>query len=58
MKLGKIKYCKTCVIPSSAAIPVEFDDNGVCSACRVEGTKSEIDWGRRLKQLKMLLDPV
>jgi N-acetyl sugar amidotransferase len=56
MKLGKVKYCKKCVIPSSAAIPVEFDENGVCSACRVEKTKADVDWGRRAKQLGRLLE--
>lgn len=56
MKLGKIRYCKKCVIPSSAAIPVEFDENGICSACSVEKTKFEIDWDRRAKQLGRLLD--
>jgi N-acetyl sugar amidotransferase len=55
MKLGKVRYCKKCVIPSSSAIPVEFDENGVCSACRVEKTKFEIDWKRRAKQLEVLL---
>lgn len=56
MKLNKVKYCKKCVIPSSSAIPVEFDENGVCSACNVEKTKFEVDWDRRSKQLERLLE--
>ena len=52
----KIQYCKKCVMPSSAAIPVEFDDNGVCSGCNVSNQKVDIDWDRRKKQLQRLLD--
>lgn len=56
MKLGKVFYCKKCVMPSSSAIPVEFDAEGVCSGCRVAEQKFEIDWERRGKQLKNLLE--
>ncbi|MBF0329969.1 MAG: N-acetyl sugar amidotransferase [Nitrospirae bacterium] len=56
MKLGKVKYCKKCVMPSSSAVPVEFDDAGICSGCRVSEQKYEIDWERRHSQLKVLLD--
>jgi N-acetyl sugar amidotransferase len=56
MKLGKVKYCKKCVLPSSSAIPVEFDKNGVCSACNTSTQVEDIDWERRLKQFKSLLD--
>jgi N-acetyl sugar amidotransferase len=56
MKLGKVKYCASCVIPSSSATPVEFDENGICSACRVSRQKTEIDWERRYRQLAELLE--
>ena len=56
MKLGKVKFCKKCVMPSSSAIPVEFDENGVCSGCNTSNQKVEIDWKRREKQFKRLLE--
>lgn len=55
MKLGKVKYCKKCVMPSSSAISVEFDKNGICSGCNIASTKYEVNWDRRGKQLGKLL---
>lgn len=43
-------------MPSSSAVPVEFDENGVCSGCRVASQKFEIDWDRRNLQLRQLLE--
>ncbi|MEA3285905.1 MAG: N-acetyl sugar amidotransferase [Candidatus Marinimicrobia bacterium] len=56
MKLGKVKYCKKCVIPSSSAIPVEFNDEGICSGCLTSQQIDTVDWVRREQQLKRLLD--
>ena len=56
MNLGKVKYCKKCVMPSSAAIPIEFDNNGICSGCNTANQKADIDWDRRGKQFKKLLE--
>ena len=56
MKLGKVSYCKKCVLPSSSAIPVEFNKDGVCSACNTSAQVEEIDWDRRLRQFKKLLN--
>lgn len=43
-------------MPSSSAIPVEIDAAGVCSGCRVSDQKHDIDFQRRGKQLKHLLE--
>ncbi|HWQ48426.1 MAG TPA: N-acetyl sugar amidotransferase [Methanosarcina sp.] len=56
MELGKVKYCTKCVMPSSSAVPVVFDEDGVCSGCRVATQKFEINWERRAKQLGLLLE--
>jgi N-acetyl sugar amidotransferase len=55
MNLGKVKYCKKCVMPSSSAIPVEFNENGICSGCNAASEKVGIDWVRREEQFKRLL---
>lgn len=52
----KMRYCTKCVSPMSSAIPVTFDDDGICSACKVAGQRDEIDWEARLKKLKRMTD--
>lgn len=67
----EVKYCRRCVIsnqrPSSAIEfkhnrkskkhTIEFDEEGVCSACRYQERKSKgIDWKQREEQLRDLLD--
>ncbi len=55
MKLPEINWCTKCMYPSSSAVPLDFDDNGVCTGCRTHGHKKDIDWDDRLQ---MLLDEV
>tara|TARA_B100000795_G_scaffold157821_1_gene118510 strand:- start:730 stop:2007 length:1278 start_codon:yes stop_codon:yes gene_type:complete len=35
---------------------IAFDENGICSACKVSESKKTIDWGLRESQLKELCD--
>ena len=65
-----VKFCKTCVIsnqrPSSSVEfkskknsskqTIEFDDNGICSACLISKEKENTDWVAREKELLLLLD--
>lgn len=50
-----MQYCKKCVYPGVAATPLTFDDEGICSGCRVNSTTDEVDWDERLKQFKRLV---
>tara|TARA_Y100000034_G_scaffold103139_1_gene128461 strand:- start:2564 stop:3790 length:1227 start_codon:yes stop_codon:yes gene_type:complete len=50
-----MKYCKRCVVPSTSAVPLTFDDEGICSACRVDEEKKAIDWNKRFEELKEVL---
>jgi len=50
-----MKYCTKCVYPSSSAAPLTFDDQGVCSGCRVSNQAEKIDWGERHAMLKDLV---
>lgn len=43
-------------MPSSSAIPVEFNEEGICSGCVVAGQKHQINWERKSRQLKALLE--
>ena len=51
-----VQYCTRCVLPSSAATPVNFDSEGVCSACRVAEEKQSIDWEERFGYLRELVE--
>ena len=51
-----VRYCSRCVYPAIAATPLTFDENGVCSGCRVALQKDKIDWGRRWHFLKEITD--
>ncbi len=66
----KVTFCKKCVIsnqrPASAVefrhtkdskkITMNFDEKGVCDACRLAEKKESIDWKDRENQLLQLLD--
>ncbi|WP_448546808.1 N-acetyl sugar amidotransferase [Thalassotalea fusca] len=67
----EVKFCKKCTIsnqrPNSAVeykhtkdstkATINFDENGVCDACRMAERKHQtIDWDERKKQLKALCD--
>jgi len=67
----EVKFCKSCVIsnqrPNSAVefthtseskkTTINFDDDGICDACRLtEQKRNTIDWNEREQQLKELCD--
>jgi N-acetyl sugar amidotransferase len=51
-----MRYCTKCVYPDVSAAPLTFDENGVCSGCRVDAAKPTIDWPRRWELFKELTD--
>lgn len=52
---SEVKFCVKCVI-SNQRPRIEFDDSGVCGACRVADLKQQIDWEERERELRTLLD--
>lgn len=66
----EVKFCKKCVMsnqrPASAVefkhtkdskkVTMNFDEEGVCDACRTSDQKENIDWVEREKQLVDLLN--
>jgi N-acetyl sugar amidotransferase len=66
----EVKFCKKCVMsnqrPTSAIefkhtkdskkITMNFDEEGVCDACRTSETKEAINWDKREQELLDLLD--
>jgi len=57
LELPPITWCEKCVYPSSSAVPLSFDESGVCSGCRVHGQKGKIDWDARLEMLLEDIEP-
>ena len=55
VKKPNVSYCKSCTNISSSAVPLEFDNEGICSGCRTNNEKTVIDWDRRRKMFERLL---
>jgi N-acetyl sugar amidotransferase len=53
---AKMQYCKTCVYPASSAVPLAFDEQGICSGCRSASQRIVIDWDRRKKMFERLIE--
>ncbi|MDG6219039.1 MAG: N-acetyl sugar amidotransferase [Candidatus Thermoplasmatota archaeon] len=51
-----VKYCSRCTYSSIAATPLTFDENDVCSGCRISDQKKNIDWDERWKKLEVIAD--
>jgi len=49
-----MKYCKRCLYPENHPLGICFDDEGICSGCRVHEEKDEIDWKRKEDELRNL----
>ncbi len=67
---SKVCYCERCVISNQKPVSskqhndrantqketVFFDEEGICSACRIQEKKAQIDWNERFSMLTSLLD--
>ena len=42
-----MKYCTKCVSVDVSASPLSFDNEGVCTGCKVASEKNNIDWDSR-----------
>lgn len=49
-------YCSNCVYPASSAVPLAFDENGICSGCQVADQRDSVDWDRREKLFLRLIE--
>lgn len=50
-----MKYCKRCLYPANHPLNITFDDEGVCSGCRVHEEKDILNWPERLEKLKNIV---
>lgn len=51
------KICKRCLYGSDHPLGLTFDDEGICSGCRVHEEKDTLDWRTRWENLKALVAP-
>ncbi len=51
-----MRYCKRCLYPENHPLNIVFDDEGVCSGCRVHEEKNILDWNSRSEKLQTILD--
>lgn len=50
-----MQYCTRCVYPANHPLNITFDEQGVCSGCRVHEEKVYLDWSQREAKLHDLL---
>lgn len=48
-------YCQRCLYPANHPLNIVFDDEGVCSGCRVHEEKDRLDWSAKAKDLEKIL---
>lgn len=48
-------YCSRCCLPETVE-GIEFDDMGICKACRASEEKMRIDWSKREETLREILE--
>lgn len=51
-----MRLCNRCLYPENHPLNIVFDDEGICSGCRVHEEKDTLDWQPRGEKLKKLLD--
>lgn len=51
-----MKYCTRCLYPENHPLRLTFDNEGVCSGCRVHEEKDVLDWKERGERLKNIFD--
>lgn len=52
-----VAQCTRCLYTSDHALGIIFDDEGVCSGCRIHEEKDELDWNARWRDLEELVQP-
>lgn len=51
-----MKFCKRCLYPENHPLNITFDEEGICSGCRVHEEKDSLNWKPRGEKLRKILD--
>lgn len=49
------RFCKRCLYSEKHPLNIIFDDEGICSGCRVHEEKDILDWNKKESELRALL---
>ena len=52
---GIIQYCNRCCMPDTSE-GINYDERGICQACRSSEMKMHIDWDARERELRKILE--
>ena len=52
-----IKQCKRCLYKSDHPLGITFDEEGICSGCRIHEEKDILDWKSRWNKLEKIVKP-
>jgi N-acetyl sugar amidotransferase len=55
--MNEIKFCKRCLYSFKHPLGITFDEEGICSGCRIHDEKDSLDWELRWKKLEKLVEP-
>ena len=55
MRKKEIIFCKNCFYSNHHPLKLTIDEEGICSGCLIHKEKDEIDWNKKLKDLKTLV---
>ena len=50
-----MRYCLRCLYPENHPLHLLFDEQGICSGCRVHEEKDLLDWKQREKKIQLIL---
>lgn len=51
-----MQYCARCVYPANHPLGITFDEEGVCSGCRIHEEKDALNWEERSQKLAKIFD--
>ena len=55
--MSDIRFCKNCLYSSDHPLGITFDEEGICSGCRIHEEKDNLDWNKRWKKLEGIVKP-
>ena len=51
------QICNRCLYTDTHPLGIVFDDEGICSGCRIHEEKDRLDWDHRWKLLRETVEP-
>ena len=55
--MSDVRFCKNCLYSSDHPLGITFDEEGICSGCRVHEEKDNLDWNKRWNKLERIIKP-